>query len=216
MINHRIFTNSGYFWMDSGFYYKYIYFERQTMRSAYSCFSRNDLLCLLSHGGTYFIVLYCRVCYMLRGLLNIRLFRLPNLDIPILTSDLFTFQMGCTTGATGRQGILTPSWHLISALMFIGLFFDLYTVPTKHNLTPERTQSEPGVRTLGSLCVRFSKFCVRSGSALRSLWVSSAFALGSLRVRYLGALYALMREADPAFILPPVSPAPCIFQTFTQ
>jgi hypothetical protein len=33
--------------------------------------------------------------------------------------------------------------------------FLAYTVPTERNLTPERTQSEPGVRPLGSLCVRY-------------------------------------------------------------
>jgi hypothetical protein len=88
--------------------------------------------------------------------------------------------------------------HLfITAINCKGLIFRKIhrdTVPTERNLTPERTQSEPGVRSLRSLLKNF-----------RSLWV-----------RYLGALYALMREADPIFILPPVSPTPCIFQTFTR
>jgi hypothetical protein len=83
----------------------------------------------------------------------------------------------------------------------------MHTVPTERNLTPERTQSEPRVRSLGLLWVHLLKFCVRSGFVLCLLWVRSAFALGSLRVRCLGALYALVREADPTFILPPVSSA---------
>jgi hypothetical protein len=45
------------------------------------------------------------------------LFRLPNLDTLILTTD-FTFDMGRTAGATGRQGMLTPPWHLIPPLMY--------------------------------------------------------------------------------------------------
>jgi hypothetical protein len=73
------------------------------------------------------------------------------------------------------------------------------TVPTEHNLTPERTQSETGfvpwVRSwsaLGSLVKQ-----------LRSLWVHSGFAMGSLCIRYLDAFYALVCEADPAVILSP-------------
>jgi hypothetical protein len=83
------------------------------------------------------------------------------------------------------------------------------TVPTERKLTPVQTQRE----TQGSLL----GFALRSLSKiLRSLWVRSTFATGSLWVHYLCALYALMREADLTFILPPVSPAPCIFQTFTR
>jgi hypothetical protein len=68
-----------------------------------------------------------------------------------------------------------------------------HTVPTERNLTPERT--------LGSL----------PGSALGSLLKLLRF----FWVRYLGALYELICEAEPAFILLSVSPAPFIFQTFT-
>jgi hypothetical protein len=74
----------------------------------------------------------------------------------------------------------------------------MHTVPTERNLTPEQTQSKPRVRSLGSFWVR-SELAFKN---VRSLW----FALGSLQVRSLGALYALTLEADPIFILPPVSP----------
>ena len=57
------------------------------------------------------------------------LFRFPNLDSPILTTD-FTFDMGRTAGATVRQGMLTPPWHLIPPLVYtevrVRLFSDLY------------------------------------------------------------------------------------------
>jgi hypothetical protein len=57
------------------------------------------------------------------------LFRLPNLDTLILTTD-FTFDMGPMAGATGQQGMLTPSWHLIPPLIYsevrVGPFSDLY------------------------------------------------------------------------------------------
>ena len=59
---------------------------------------------------------------------------------------------------------------------------------------------------------------VRFGSAtsplfknLRPLWVRSGSALRPLLVK--GPLCALMREADPALLLLPTSPTPCIFQT---
>jgi hypothetical protein len=81
---------------------------------------------------------------------------------------------------------------------------------------PERTRgSLPGF-ALRSLLKILRSLWVCSAVALGPLWVSSRFATGLLWVRYLGALYALMHEADPAFILQPVSPAPCIFQTFTR
>jgi hypothetical protein len=83
-----------------------------------------------------------------------------------------------------------------------------------HAYSTDRTQPNTRVnpeRTRGSL----PGFALRSLlKILRSFWVRSGSALCSLWVRYLGALYTLMREADPTFILPPVSPARCIFQTF--
>jgi hypothetical protein len=45
---------------------------------------------------------------------------------------IFTFDMGCMAGATGRQGMLTPPWHLIPPLIYmysevcVRPFFDLY------------------------------------------------------------------------------------------
>jgi hypothetical protein len=84
---------------------------------------------------------------------------------------------------------------------------------TQHNtLTkPKRTPGSLSESGLGSL----SEIWVRSGLALGLLWGRSGFAIANpalaLWVRYLGALYALMREADTALILPTLSPVPCIF-----
>ena len=50
---------------------------------------------------------------------------------------------------------------------------------------------------------------VRQGFALSPLWVRQGFALRPLLG---GPLCALMREADPALLLPPTSSASCIFQ----
>ena len=80
----------------------------------------------------------------------------------------------------------------------------IYTVPTGPNLTPKRTPKADPRFALGPLRVRFSKVWVRSESARGPLCVL-------LFVR--GTLCALMREADPALLLLPTSPAPCIFQT---
>jgi hypothetical protein len=47
-----------------------------------------------------------------RAYFDNRLFRLRNLDTPILTIDFYTFEMGHLVGATIRQGMLTPPRHL--------------------------------------------------------------------------------------------------------
>jgi hypothetical protein len=80
---------------------------------------------------------------------------------------------------------------------FAQTFARYSTDRTKPNTraNPERTRdSLPGFALCSLLKI------------LRSLWVSSESALGPLWVCYLGALYALMREADPAFILLLVTP----------
>ena len=75
--------------------------------------------------------------------------------------------------------------------------------------TKADTKSGPGVR-FGSAFQKFAlalgPLGVRSESALGPLGVRSVSALGG------GSLCTLMREADPALLLPPTSPAPCIFQ----
>jgi hypothetical protein len=54
-----------------------------------------------------------------------RLFRLPNLDTLV-----FTYDKGCIAGATDRQGMPTPPWHLIPPLIYSEVrsrpFSDLY------------------------------------------------------------------------------------------
>ena len=57
------------------------------------------------------------------------------------------------------------------------------TVPTGPNLTPKRTPKADPRFALGPLRVRFSKICVRFGSARGSLWVRSGSARGPLCVR---------------------------------
>jgi hypothetical protein len=72
------------------------------------------------------------------------------------------------------------------------LYLILHTddaVPLKRNLTPEQTQREHNVRSLGLLLVN-------SGFTFKNF----EFALGPLLVCYLGALYAPIREADLALI----------------
>ena len=79
------------------------------------------------------------------------------------------------------------------------------TVPTRPNLTPVQTSKvDPGF-ALNSLGVRCGSTFQKSASTLGPLGVHYASALG-------GSLCALMCEADPALLLPPLSPAPCIFQ----
>ena len=64
------------------------------------------------------------------------------------------------------------------------------TVPTGPNLTPKRTpKADPGF-AFGPLRVRFSKICVRFGSARGSLWVRFGSARGSLCVRSWGVRFA--------------------------
>jgi hypothetical protein len=64
-----------------------------------------------------------------------------------VTTTITTTTILCTTITTTATKVTTTTTT---------------TVPPERNLTPERTKNEPGVRSLGSLCVR------------------SAFALGSL------------------------------------
>jgi hypothetical protein len=45
------------------------------------------------------------------------LFRLTGLDTLILTSDFYV-RYGAQGGWTGRQGMLTPPWHLIPPLIY--------------------------------------------------------------------------------------------------
>jgi hypothetical protein len=68
-----------------------------------------------------------------------------------------------------------------------------HTVPTERNLTPQRTQSEPRVRSLDSLLKILGSLWVPSGFTLNSLsgsgtgsfWVRFGIALGLLWVRFL-------------------------------
>ena len=62
------------------------------------------------------------------------------------------------------------------------------TVPTGPNLTPKRTPKADPRFALGPLRVRFSKMCVRFGSARSPLWVRSGSALSPLGVRSASAL----------------------------
>ena len=85
-----------------------------------------------------------------------------------------------------REEIKSNCVFNIAAIAF---YFVSITVPTGPNLTPERTpKADPGF-----------------GSARGLLEVRSESILG-------GSLCALMREANLALLLPPISPAPCIFQ----
>ena len=63
--------------------------------------------------------------------------------------------------------------------------FSYTTVPTGPNLTPKRTpKADPGF-ALGPLRVRFSKICVRFGSARGSLWVRFGSARADLKWNFL-------------------------------
>ena len=101
------------------------------------------------------------------------------------------------------------SYDLVCRLQFS---ISIYTVPTEPNLTPKWTRKW----TQGLPWVRFESAFQKFASALGPLGVRSESAFGPLGVRSApalgGPLCALMREADPALLLPPTSLAPCIFQ----
>jgi hypothetical protein len=110
---------------------------------------------------------------------------------------------------------LTRSWQWSWQIWFCSNMYSTDWTQPNTRANPERTRGLLPWFALRSLLKILRSLWVRSAFALGPLCVRSGFATGSLLVRYLGVLYALMREADTAFILQPVSPAPCIFQTFT-
>jgi hypothetical protein len=81
---------------------------------------------------------YCGLFHYLNWTLWfwLRIFPFTWLGALIVTADccsvylIITFDMGCTAGAAGRQGMLTPPWHLIPPLIYsevrVRPFSDLY------------------------------------------------------------------------------------------
>ena len=101
------------------------------------------------------------------------------------------------------------SYDLVCRLQFPFLYIQYRPKP---NLTPKWTRKW----TQGLPWVRFESAFQKFASALGPLGVRSESALGPFgdcsAPALGGLLCALMREADPALLLPPTSLAPCIFQ----
>lgn len=79
---------------------------------------------------------------------------------------------------------------------------------------PEQTLTKPPVCSRGVLGFWSGSSFWKFASAWGLLWVYLASVLGLLRICFCGSLYALKYEEDQPIILPPESPATCIFQIF--